>query len=91
MDTVREWWAIGVAVLGAVFWLARLEGRVNENSKELLRVEREMERDRAAANKSRTETNDMLKEMRADIKMLLGRGHVQHFSGKTIPPRDFER
>lgn len=40
MDAVKEWWAIGAAIVGAIVWLVRLEGRVNRNSDLIQRTER---------------------------------------------------
>ena len=56
------------------------------NSKDLLRLEAQMVRDRSDARDSRKETNDILKEVRSDIKQLMREGRVQHFTDRTIPP-----
>ncbi|MFV0409078.1 MAG: hypothetical protein ACK5LJ_05085 [Paracoccus sp. (in: a-proteobacteria)] len=43
MDAVKEWWAIGVAIFGAIVWLVRLEGRVNRNSENNQRTEHRLD------------------------------------------------
>ncbi len=94
MDFVKEWWGVAVGIITGIVWLVRLEGKVSITARELLRMEKQLERDRADAKASRSETNEMLKEIREDnkeirndIKMLIGRGHVQHWNDRTIPPR----
>ena len=64
MDWLKEFWGIIMAGTGGVFWLARLEGRVNM-------LDKQAERDRKDARDSRNETKDMLREMQKDIKRLL--------------------
>lgn len=49
MNEIKELWGIILAVVGGIFWLARLEGRVNSNSKEIMRLERLIQDDRAEA------------------------------------------
>lgn len=46
MPVSGEWVTIGLAAIGAIVWLVRLEGRVNTSE----RVAAAMERDLAAAN-----------------------------------------
>lgn len=85
-DFIREWWSAGVALVGLIGWLIRMESRVNANSKELLRLERQIDRDRVDARVARSEANDLLKEVRSDIKMLLRDRSVAHHTDRTIPP-----
>lgn len=87
MNEIKEYLAIIVAAVSAIGWLFRLEGRVNSNSKEIMRLERQIHDDRAEARANRAEQNEILREMQRDIKLLLGRGTVQHFTDRTIPPR----
>lgn len=87
MTELKELWGIILAVVGGIFWLARLEGRVNANARELSRLEKQSDNDRAEARANRAEQNDMLREMQRDIKLLLGRGAVQHHTDRTLPPR----
>ncbi|WP_017999937.1 hypothetical protein [Paracoccus sp. N5] len=87
MNEIKEYLAIIVAAVSAIGWLFRLEGRVNSNSKEIMRLERQIHDDRAEARANRAEQNEILREMQRDIKLLLGRGAVQHFTDRTIPPR----
>lgn len=87
MDIIKDFWALVAAIIGGIFWLARLEGRVNGNSKELARLERQIHDDRAEARANRAEQNEILREMNRDIKILLGRGQQVHWNDRTQPPR----
>lgn len=87
MDLIKDFWALVAAIIGGIFWLARLEGRVNGNSKELARLERQIHDDRAEARANRAEQNEILREMNRDIKILLGRGQQVHWNDRTQPPR----
>ena len=74
MDTIRDWWGAIMAATGLGVWLVRLEGSSKTALRELARLERQMETDRRSASENRQEQNDMLREMRADIKRILERG-----------------
>ena len=54
-------------------WLVRLEGSSKTALREVARLERHLEADRKAISETRKEQNEMLREMRADIKRLLER------------------
>lgn len=86
MEALKEYWAILMGAIGFVAWLVRLEAMTKTNVKELLRLEEQMDRDRSDARDSRKETNDILKEVRSDIKQLIREGRVQHFTDRTVPP-----
>ncbi len=73
MDTIREWWGAIMAATGLGVWLVRLEGSSKTALREVARLERPPEADREAASETRKEQNEMLREMRADIKRLLER------------------
>lgn len=64
MDTLREFWGAIMAGIGGIFWLARLEGRVNM-------LDKQAERDRKDARESRAETIDTLRDVQRDIKRIL--------------------
>lgn len=85
MDSLKEYWAVLMGAFGFVSWLVRLEAMAKTNGKELLRLEKQMDRDRLDAQSSRRETNDILKDMQSDIKQLIREGRVQHFSDRTVP------
>lgn len=74
MDVIKEWWGAIMAVTGLGVWLVRLEGSSKTALREISRLEKQMERDREATRANRQEQNDMLREMRGDIKRLLERG-----------------
>ena len=71
MDTIREWWQVAVGALLGVFWLSRLEWRSLNNEKEVKRLWTQRKEDLENAASARKETNEVLKEIRQDIKSLL--------------------
>jgi hypothetical protein len=75
MELLKEWWALVVGAVATVFWLSRLEWRGLQNEAEIKRLWSQRKEDLEAAQNSRQETNDMLKEIRDDIKNLLKQGH----------------
>lgn len=72
MDLIKEWWAAITAVVALIVWLVRLEGGTKTALREISKLEKQLDADRMSAALSRQETNDMLREMRGDIKRLLG-------------------
>lgn len=66
IQTAKDFWAIIGSVLAFVIWQVRLESVAKSNSREIARLEKEMERDRQ-------DNRAMLKEIREDIKTLLQR------------------
>ena len=73
MDTIREWWGAIMAATGLGVWLLRLEGASKSALREVERLEKQLDADRTAISETRREQNEMLREMRADIKRLLER------------------
>ena len=71
MDTIREWWGAIMAATGLGVWLIRLEGASKTALREVERLEKQLDADRKAISETRKEQNEMLREMRADIKRLL--------------------
>lgn len=71
MEIVREWWAVSVGVVMALFWLSRLEWRSLNNEKDVKRLWTQRKEDLENAANARKETNEVLKEIRQDIKILL--------------------
>jgi hypothetical protein len=71
METIREWWQVAVGALLGVFWLSRLEWRSLNNEKEIRRLWEQRREDLENAANARRETNEVLKEIRQDIKSLL--------------------
>lgn len=76
MELIKEWWAFLMALVGLGIWLVRLEGSTKMALREIERIDRQIEKDRAATLEARREQNEMLREMRADIKRLLERKQV---------------
>ncbi|MDT1061205.1 hypothetical protein RM190_04990 [Paracoccus sp. CPCC 101403] len=79
MEAIKEYgalvWALIATGVGAIFWFARLEARVNQTIEDIDRLEKQIDSDRADARASRAETNDILREVQRDIKLLIGRNH----------------
>ncbi len=73
MDTIREWWGAIMAATGLGVWPIRLEGASKAALREVERLEKQLDADRKAISETRKEQNEMLREMRADIKRLLER------------------
>lgn len=73
MDTIREWWGAIMAATGLGVWLIRLEDVSKTALREVERLEKQLDADRKAISETRREQNEMLREMRADIKRLLER------------------
>jgi hypothetical protein len=74
MEAIREWWHVAVGALLGVFWLSRLEWRSLNNEKEIKRLWTQRKEDLENAANARKETNEVLKEIRGDIKVLLTLG-----------------
>lgn len=73
MDTIREWWGAIMAATGLGVWLIRVEGASKTALREVERLEKQLDADRSTSSEARREQNEMLREMRADIKRLLER------------------
>lgn len=77
MELIKEWWALLVGAVAIVFWLSRLEWRGLQNESEIRRLWSQRKEDLAQAQHSRNETNEILREMRQDIKELLKKGSTK--------------
>jgi hypothetical protein len=77
MDTIREWWGAIMAATGLGVWLIRLEGASKTALREVERLEKQLDADRKAISETRREQNEMLREMRTDIKRLLERSSTR--------------
>ena len=73
MDGIFAYWPIAVSFVGVVVWLVRLEAGSAENTKEIKRLWNQRREDMDAAQRSRSETNTMLAEIRDDIKALISK------------------
>lgn len=71
METLRDWWAVIMGGLAGIVWLSRLEWRGLNNEKEIKRLWTQRKEDLENAANARKETNEVLKEIRQDIKVLL--------------------
>jgi hypothetical protein len=73
VEVIREWWGVAVGVTGGIVWLSRLEWRSLNNEKEVRRLWAQRKEDLENAASARKETNEVLKEIRQDIKTLLAK------------------
>lgn len=71
MDVLKEFWAFILAGVALVAWSIRLESQTKANTLEIARIWKQRSEDLAAHKEAREATNEMLAEVRADIKELL--------------------
>jgi len=70
-EALLKYWPIATAFVGFLIWLIRLESRSIENTKEIKRLWSQRREDMDLARQSREDTNQMLAEIRDDIKSLI--------------------
>lgn len=70
MELLREFWGIVAAALAGLVWLIRLEARSLANEREIRRMAEQRREDLQSAKEARETTNEMLREIRSDIKNL---------------------
>lgn len=84
-DWVREYWAVITGFVAVIVWAVRAEAGMRSNTKrqddmqdrfdkEIRNLWRQRREDMDTHIRARAETNEVLAEMRADIKTLLSRG-----------------
>lgn len=73
MEIIREWWQVLVGTVLGLLWLSRLEWRSLNNEREIKRLWTQRKEDLENAAAARRDTNEVLKEIRQDIKLLLAR------------------
>jgi len=73
MEGIVKYWPIAASFVAVVVWLVRLEAGSAENTKEIKRLWNQRREDMDAAQRSRSETNTMLAEIRDDIKALISK------------------
>ena len=74
MDMLREWWGVAVGIVGAIAWALRVEFSTKTNAAEIRRLWYQRDEDLRAHKEARDRTNEMLREVRDDIKKLIERG-----------------
>lgn len=83
-NVIKDWWFAIMALVAVTVWLVRLEARSFSNSAQNtarrdelvaleLRLERQRKEDMSVRKADRDEMQEMLREMREDIKLLLQR------------------
>lgn len=73
MDMLVQFWPIVVGFVALTVWLVRLEARAMDNTKDIKRLWHQRREDLEASNRSRDDTNQMLAEIRDDIKALIAK------------------
>lgn len=73
LENIRDFWGIIVAGVSAIAWLLRIESKAAANTREIERLWKQRHEDLASAKEARDNTNELLREVRADIKALLQR------------------
>ena len=72
-ENILKFWPILVGSVGFLVWLIRLEARSVENTKEIKRLWNQRKEDMDLAKAAREDTNQMLAEIRDDIKALISK------------------
>ena len=72
-ENILKFWPILVGSVGFLVWLIRLEARSVENTKEIKRLWNQRKEDMDLAKAAREDTNQMLAEIRDDIKALIAK------------------
>lgn len=72
-EAISEYWEFILLVGGWIIYVLRLEGKLNMFGIKIDIVERQQDRDREAAQKSRDETHRMLKDMSDKLDRLIER------------------
>ncbi|ASM72500.1 MULTISPECIES: hypothetical protein [Roseobacteraceae] len=72
-DLIRDFWAALAAVFAFLLWMVRLEAKAIGNEREIRRLWTQRKEDLEVAASARKETNDMLGEIRTDVKQILSR------------------
>lgn len=70
---IQSVWAQLLALVGLIVWLVRGEAQTKANAAEIRRLWRQREEDLRAHREARETTNDLLTELRQDVKTLLAR------------------
>ena len=77
MDVIREYWHIIGSAFGAVFWFARLESRVNQNGRDMQRLEKHLSEQRKEDMETHKESMGRIERalsgLESDIKELVRR------------------
>jgi hypothetical protein len=72
-ENILKFWPVALAFVGFLVWLIRLEARSVENTKEIKRLWNQRKEDMDLAKAAREDTNQMLAEIRDDIKALIAK------------------
>ena len=71
--TIKADWVQIAAAVALIVWLVRGEAMIKANAEEIRRLWRQRDEDQRAHKEARDTTNDLLTELRQDVKTLLAR------------------
>lgn len=71
MEILKEFWGQILAFVAVLVWAVRIESSTKTNKSEIERLWKQRAEDLAAHKEAREATNEMLAEVRSDIKELL--------------------
>ncbi len=72
-ETIREFWQVIAAALGAAFFIVRMESRTAEHGRELARLQTQRDADQSAHQRSRDETHGLLRDVNSKLDRLIER------------------
>jgi len=72
-EILLNFWPVVLGFISLIVWLVRLESRSVDNTKEIKRLWNQRKEDLDASKQAREDTNQMLKEIRDDIKALIAK------------------
>jgi hypothetical protein len=70
-EFIKDWWSVIVGVFTLIVWLVRLEGKGLSNSSEIESIKSQRKEDLELRRHDQTQTAELLKEIRQDIKTLM--------------------
>lgn len=70
-EVLRDFWGVVLSGIAFIVWLVRLESRGLAHDREFIRIDERRQEDLSAAKEDREARNEMLAEIRRDVKSLL--------------------
>lgn len=73
VEAIVAWWPLLLTGASVVVWVVRIEAKAAGNTREIERLWIQRKEDMQAAKDARDATNEILREIRSDIKKLMNR------------------
>ena len=67
---ILQWWHIAAQVALLIAWFVRVEQGMRTNAREIERLWKQRKEDLEAAQAARADTNDLLRDLRSDVRAL---------------------